>query len=137
MDVKANLRPCAHCERTGTCSKAKDGASCASCGLPCGICGGLGHAEPKTERINKRIQPILAAGTLYFLMFTVLISALVKSPCFTEILAFASPLIAIGHQQKQATAPSLAPSLYLEGIFPVFKEDSKESCCVQRKAWIH
>lgn len=26
---------------------------------------------------------------------------------------------------------------YPEGIFPVFKEDSKESRCVQRKAWIH
>ena len=80
MDVKANLHPCAHCERTGTCSRAANGATCAACvnnndlkgsghvGLPCGICGGLGHAEAKTERLNKRMQPILAVLTLYFLM---------------------------------------------------------------------
>ncbi|WP_199918391.1 hypothetical protein [Pseudomonas veronii] len=64
-------------------------------GLPCGICGGLGLAEPKTERINKRMQPILAIATLYFLMAAVLLSATVKSPYFTEILAFASPLIGV------------------------------------------
>jgi succinate dehydrogenase/fumarate reductase cytochrome b subunit len=64
-------------------------------GLPCGICGGLGHAEPKTERINKRMQPILAIVTLYFLMAAILVSATVKSPYFSEILAFASPLIGV------------------------------------------
>lgn len=107
MDVKANLHPCAHCERTGTCSRAANGATCAACvnsndlkgsghvGLPCGICGGLGHAEPKTERINKRMQPILALLTLYILMAAVLVSAAVKSPYFSEILAFASPLIGV------------------------------------------
>ncbi|WP_040072012.1 hypothetical protein [Pseudomonas batumici] len=107
MNVKVNLYPCAHCERTGTCSRAANGAACAACvknnnlkgsghvGLPCGICGGLGHAEPKTERINKRMQPILAILTLYFLMAAVLISAAVESQYFTEILAFASPLVGV------------------------------------------
>lgn len=105
MDVQANLHPCAHCERTGTCSRATNGASCASCvkdndlkgsgltGLPCGICNGLGHAEPKTERINKRMQPILAFLTVYFLLIGVFGSALAQSKYFTEILAFAGPLI--------------------------------------------
>lgn len=107
MDVKATLHPCAHCERTGTCSRAANGASCAACvknsaikgsghvGLPCGICGGLGHAEAKTERINKRVQPLLAVVTLYLLMAAIFASAATKSPYFSEILAFASPLIGV------------------------------------------
>ncbi|ONH36659.1 hypothetical protein BLL38_27175 [Pseudomonas gessardii] len=45
--------------------------------------------------MNKRMQPILAIVTLYFLMAAILVSATVKSPYFSEILAFASPLIGV------------------------------------------
>lgn len=107
MDVKANLYPCAHCERTGTCARATNGASCAACvkanelkgkdliGLPCGTCGGLGNAEPKTERINKRMQPILAVFTVYFLLSGVFLSAFFKSQHFNEIMAFSAPLVGV------------------------------------------
>lgn len=107
MDVRSNLYECAHCERTGTCSQATNGASCALCvkvnelkgsghvGLPCGICNGLGRAEPRTERINKRMQPIMALMTVYLLLFGVFVSALVQSKYFNEMLAFAAPLIGV------------------------------------------
>lgn len=64
-------------------------------GLPCGACGGLGNAEPKTERINKRMQPILAAVTLYFLLSGIFVSAVFQSRYFSEIVAFSSPLIGV------------------------------------------
>lgn len=107
MDVKANLYPCAHCERTGTCTSATNGSSCAACvkanelkgtghvGLPCGTCSGLGNAEPKTERINKRIQPLLAVFTVYLLLSGVFVSAFINSQYFNEILAFSAPLIGV------------------------------------------
>ncbi|MBC3489168.1 molecular chaperone DnaJ [Pseudomonas kermanshahensis] len=107
MDVKANLHPCAHCECTGTCRKGENGGSCGSCvklndlkgighfGLPCGVCHGIGHAEPRTERLNKRIAPILALVTVYFLLIGVFAAALTQSSYFSEILAFAAPLIGV------------------------------------------
>src|SRR5690606_22907300 len=75
---KTNLYPCAHCNQTGTCSSGKNGQSCMVCvsnneikgkehiGLLCGSCSGLGLAEPKTERINKRIRPVMALALIFF-----------------------------------------------------------------------
>lgn len=107
MDIRANLYPCAHCGRTGTCTTAANGASCAYCvkahelegdghvGLPCGTCGGLGHAEPGTEKINKRVQPLLGLLVVYVLLIGVFVSAILQSKYFSEILAFSGPLVGV------------------------------------------
>lgn len=59
----------------------------------CGSCGGIGKAEPMTERMNKRIAPMLAlllpAALLLFLGF----AAAFNSPHFSELLAFTSAII--------------------------------------------
>ena len=104
-EIRANLYPCAHCKQTGTCMSGSDGKSCLACvklnalegkelvGVPCGCCNGLGMAEPRTERINKRIKPLLAFGIIVGLLSGVFISAILKSPYFSEILAFSGTLI--------------------------------------------
>lgn len=107
--IKSNLYPCAHCEKTGTCTKGNDGTSCASCvkrneisiffrlktytGLLCGACGGIGQAEPLTERMNKRMRPLLAIVTVMILFALVFITLLTKNENFSTILAFAGTLI--------------------------------------------
>jgi len=103
--IKANLYPCAHCEGTGTCKNGADGSSCAFCikrneltgkdlvGLACGTCGGLGMAEPLTERLNKRTKPLLAMGIVFIMLVIVSILATTQNPHFTEVLAFATTLI--------------------------------------------
>lgn len=103
--IKANLYPCAHCGETGTCSSGIDGSSCLACvksnelkgkelyGLACGICNGLGLAEPRTERINKRIKPILAMALIFFLLGGVFVSAMLESHYFSQILAFSGTLL--------------------------------------------
>lgn len=103
--IKANLYPCAHCVGTGTCKNGEDDSSCAACiksnelrgkkyiGLACGICGGLGLAEPYTERINKRTKPILAMTIVFTMIFIITALAFFNNSHFTEILAFASTLI--------------------------------------------
>jgi hypothetical protein len=105
QEVKAHLHECAHCGTTGTCKNGKEGRSCAACvkyhelqglehiGLACGTCGGLGKGEAYTERLNKRIQPLLAR-VLVFIAFMVLFAAmLIQSTHFSEILAFISTLV--------------------------------------------
>lgn len=68
-------------------------------GLPCGICGGLGHAEVMTDRMQNRVIPVmqvyLGIGTIIVLLAGIGLSAAFKSPYFNEILAFASPLIGV------------------------------------------
>ncbi len=107
--IKANLYPCAHCGESGTCTNGKDGASCASCvkrneisflfrlkthnGLSCGACGGIGLAEPLTERLNKRMRPVLAIVTVVILFALIFFSLLTNNQYFTTILAFAGTLI--------------------------------------------
>lgn len=103
--VVSNLYPCAHCGGTGTCSSGEGGASCAACvkahelkakglvGVACGTCGGIGLAEPRTERINKRIKPVIAMFIVFVMLFMVGALAFTNNPHFTEILAFASTLI--------------------------------------------
>ena len=104
-DVKSNLYPCAHCRESGTCRNGENEHSCNFCikhnelrgkehiGLACGICGGLGRAEPVTERMNKRITPILSIVIVLPLLAMVCWAMVVKSDFFSELLAFASAII--------------------------------------------
>ncbi len=104
-EIKSNLYPCAHCQESGTCSSGKDSQSCNLCvkrneltgkghfGLACGICGGLGKAEPMTERMNKRITPVLSIAIVLPLLVMVWWAMIVKSGYFTELIAFASAII--------------------------------------------
>lgn len=103
--IKSNLYPCAHCAGVGTCRNGRNELSCAVCikahelkgielaGLPCGVCGGIGQAEPRTERINKRMPALLGFMVVFLLMFGVFLSAVLKSPYFSEVLAFSGTLI--------------------------------------------
>lgn len=106
-NINSNLHDCKHCNETGTCTTGKDGSSCVGCikyhdlkasgsytGLSCGVCGGLGKGEPRTERINKRIRPFLAILLLTCLICFCFILALNKNPNFSTFLAFASTLSA-------------------------------------------
>jgi len=106
-NIDSNLYECKHCNQTGTCKTGKDGSSCAACiksnelkirdiyfGLRCGSCGGLGKGEPYTERMNKRIKPILAVSTLSALVISTFVLALGNNPNFSAFLAFASTLSA-------------------------------------------
>ena len=103
--IKSNLYDCHHCGGDGTCRNGASGESCAACvkknelrgkgytGLICGSCGGIGQAEPMTERMNKRAAPMLANILTCFLLVLVFWAAGVKSPYFSEILAFSSAVI--------------------------------------------
>lgn len=62
-------------------------------GLICDSCGGLGQAEPKTERINKRMQPVLRMYIVVILLLGILAGAIIQTRFFSEILAFSGPLI--------------------------------------------
>ncbi len=106
QEIKANLYPCKHCNETGICTSGKGECSCQACakyhdlkkakeyvGLACGTCGGLGQSEPMTERVNKRTKPLLAMGIVFMVLFFLFILGLLKSPHFTEFLAFSGTLI--------------------------------------------
>jgi hypothetical protein len=104
-EIKSNLYDCKHCSGTGVCSNGPDKSSCAGCikknelkgksysGLLCGSCGGIGLAEPMTERMNKRTAPFLAIYLSLILLFGVFFAAFTKSPYFSELLAFSSAII--------------------------------------------
>ena len=62
-------------------------------GLPCGTCGGLGQAEPGTERITKRYPVILSFLIVYPLFAGLLLAATYRGEYFTPLLAFAGPLL--------------------------------------------
>ncbi len=105
QNIKSNLYECFHCKGEGTCRTGKDGASCAACikrnelkgkdfvGLLCGSCGGIGKAEPLTERLNKRAAPLIAIFLVISLLVLVSWAAVTKSPYFSELLAFSSAII--------------------------------------------
>lgn len=106
-EIKANLYPCKHCNETGTCTSGEDGTSCFACvkrnelktsksytGLFCSICGGLGKGEPLTERMNKRITPILAIIILSLLLLFSFLLAVYDNTNFSTFIAFASTLSA-------------------------------------------
>ncbi len=104
-NFSVNLYECKHCEGQGTCRNGNASSSCAACikrnelngkehfGLLCGSCGGIGKAEPMTERMNKRIAPVLATVLVISLLFMVGFSSVTKSPYFSELLAFSSAII--------------------------------------------
>lgn len=104
-NLTVNLHDCKHCEGCGTCRNGKEGSTCAACvkrnelrgkdhfGLLCGSCGGIGKAEPLTERMNKRIAPILAAILIVSLLVILTFSSAMLSPHFSELLAFSSAII--------------------------------------------
>lgn len=108
MEVISNLYECKHCAGTGTCANGKDRSSCLACakkhelaiwrqygqyGLMCGSCGGIGQAEPLTERMNKRAAPMLAILLTISLLTMIAAAALLKSQHFSELLAFGSAII--------------------------------------------
>ncbi len=104
-EITVNLHECKHCDGLGTC---KDGCSCLACarknelpfyrlnnqfGLLCASCGGIGQAEPLTERMNKRMGPMLAFVLVVGLLLIISLAAISKSPFFSELLAFSSAII--------------------------------------------
>jgi hypothetical protein len=105
QNIKVNLYECFHCKGDGTCRNGPDGSSCAACikrnelkgkdfvGLLCGSCGGIGKAEPMTERLNKRAAPLLAMIIVSALLVIITFAAFTKSPYFSELLAFSSAII--------------------------------------------
>lgn len=106
--MKINLYDCQHCSGSGTCKNGVNEASCYACakrnelpfwrrgnqqGLLCGSCGGIGQAEPLTERMNKRIAPVLAIMLVLLLLSMIFFFAFTKNEYFSEILAFSSAVI--------------------------------------------
>lgn len=59
----------------------------------CGSCGGIGQAEPLTERMNKRMAPLLAIVLTIGLLVIISFAAIFKSQYFSELLAFGSAII--------------------------------------------
>jgi hypothetical protein len=107
-EITVNLHDCKHCEGLGTCKNGKDGYSCLACakknelpfyksnhqiGLLCGSCGGIGKAEPLTERMHNRIAPLLAIYLVISLLAIVLWAAVTESQFFSELLVFSSAII--------------------------------------------
>ena len=107
-DIILNLHDCKHCEGKGTCKNGREESSCLACakkndlpfwkqsnqyGLLCGSCGGIGKAEPLTERMNKRIAPMLAIFLVSGLLCLIFWAAISESPFFSELLAFSSAII--------------------------------------------
>jgi len=106
--ITINLHDCKHCEGVGTCKNGKDGCSCLACakkndlpfyrlnnqfGLLCGSCGGIGMAEPLSERMHNRIAPMLAIFLVVGLLIIISCAAFFSSQFFSELLAFSSAII--------------------------------------------
>jgi len=105
-NIKVNLHACKHCNETGTCTSNESESSCVACikyhelnkrktytGLACGTCGGLGQSEPMTERLNKRVKPLLALSIVLCLMICTMVLAFTNNPHFATFLAFSATLI--------------------------------------------
>ena len=107
-EMTVNLYECRHCDGLGTCKSGENGASCLACykknelpflsrknqfGLLCGSCGGIGKAEPLTERMHNRIAPMLAVIMVFSLLVIISVAAFNESPFFSELLAFSSAII--------------------------------------------
>lgn len=105
QNITSNLYDCNHCGGKGTCRNGREGISCAACvvrnelkgkdhiGLLCGSCGGIGKAEPMTERINKRTAPLLAIYLVIVLLILIAFASIFKSEHFSELLTFSSTII--------------------------------------------
>jgi len=104
-EIKSTLYPCAHCQESGTCQSGENRQSCNLCvarhklkagghiGIACSICGGIGKAEPVTERMNKQITPILSIIIILPLLVFVWWAMLAESKYFTELITFSSTII--------------------------------------------
>jgi len=100
--------PCAHCNRTGTCSNGPDGDSCAICakrgskfrdysdapkGLPCSICEGKGSVEPFSLKLHNRFLPFFAMGFVTLLLIFVALVCFLHPESFVNVIGFAATLI--------------------------------------------
>jgi len=107
-EITVNLHECKHCSGIGTCKNGKDESSCLACarkndlpfynqknqfGLLCGSCGGIGMAEPLSERMHNRIAPMLAISLVVGLLAIISWAAFSNSQFFSELLAFSSAII--------------------------------------------
>ena len=110
-DIIVNLHECKHCGGSGTCKNGADGSSCLVCakrnelhfweyfnrknlnGLLCGSCGGIGKAEPLTERMHKRMPVVLAFILVCGPLLIISLAAYFESPYFSELLTFSSVVI--------------------------------------------
>lgn len=105
-NLTSNLYPCAHCSQTGVCVNGDNGKSCIVCikmndlnvkvgasGIPCSVCGGMGLAEPRTERLNKRMGSILGLCVVIGLITLVFVTLMAYSQYLTQILTFSSTLL--------------------------------------------
>jgi hypothetical protein len=110
-ETTTNLYECKHCGGIGTCKNGADGSSCLACakknelhfweyrnrnnlvGLMCGSCGGLGEAEPLTERIHNRTPPVLAFILVFGSLIIISLAAYHESKFFSELLTFSSVVI--------------------------------------------
>ena len=107
-EIRSNLYECKHCSGSGTCTSGEGGKSCVTCakrakipfwnrknhiGLVCECCGGIGKAELVTERMNKRIAPLLAIYLVIILLMFLIAATFTKNEFFSEILAFSSAII--------------------------------------------
>ena len=105
---------CAHCQKTGTCTNGKDGASCSFCvakaaqptfggfgrpippvstmGLPCGVCIGTAVAETASEKLVKVIAPLLALFII-LIGFLIILSISLHTEHHSQVLTLIGTLI--------------------------------------------
>ena len=108
MSSSLTFYECKHCSATGTCTNGEDQAACRACarlnelpfwrrsgqvGLVCGCCRGLGKAEPFTDRLNKRMAPVLAVLLVFCVLTLIMVTSIFNHQHFSEILAFGSAII--------------------------------------------
>jgi hypothetical protein len=99
---------CKHCTTTGTCTNGEGQTACRACaklnelpfwrqsgqvGLVCGCCRGLGQAEPLTDRLNKRMAPVLAVSLTFGVLTLILVTSIFNHQHFSEVLAFGGAII--------------------------------------------
>jgi hypothetical protein len=108
MQTTLSLYECRHCSATGTCTNGENQTACRACaklnelpfwrrskqmGLVCGCCRGLGKAEPMTDRLNKRMAPVLAIILTFGVLTLILLMSIMNHQHFSEVLAFGSAII--------------------------------------------
>ena len=108
MSSSVTYYDCKHCSSTGTWTNGEEVTSCRACakvyvlsfwrrsgqvGLVCGCCRGLGKAEPFTDRLNKRVAPVLAVLLCFGVLTLILVTSIFNHQSFSEILAFGSTII--------------------------------------------
>lgn len=102
MATDLTLTDCAHCGKTGTCTRGENGGSCAVCarrglfgtyspahGLVCSICRGTGLLEPVSQRLAYGTGPAIALLVMVITVVTIIYG---HEKHFTEVLAFLGTL---------------------------------------------